>query len=180
MLAPVNLGTRLEADLQSQASSSAQDKSEGNEREGADRGQQPAQTFARDEQNEGKLTGSSGDGEGERLVEADGNELADEQASQWLKAILPEMSNGWWDVYPKGRGFAVKFCWRDPKRQTLTFPRISHQHLQALRQSAPHENRRIMRERIFDSLRRFLIDLGKRDKALLVAQKLGIDPDALQ
>ncbi len=83
--------------------------------------------------------GSSDEDEGERPVEADDNEPANEQASQWLKAILPEMTNGWWDVYPKGRGFAVKFCWRDPERQTLTFPRISYEQFQTLKQSAPDE-----------------------------------------
>jgi hypothetical protein len=52
--------------------------------------------------------------------------------------------------------------------------------LQTLMQNAPDETGRIMRERISDSLRRFLIDPDKRDKALLVARKLGIDPDDLQ
>ncbi len=106
--------------------------------------------------------------------------LAGEQTSQWLKTVLPEASGGWWDVYQKDNGFAVKFRWRDRGRQTLTFPRISHQDLQALRRSATDEIGRIMRERISASLRRFLIDPGKRDKAILVAQKLGIDPDDLQ
>lgn len=109
-----------------------------------------------------------------------GGGLAGEQASQWLKTILPEALSGWWDVYQKDNGFAVKFRWRDRGRQTLTFPRISHQHLQDLSRSAPAEIGRIMRERISASLRRFLIDPGKRDKAILVAQKLGIDPDDLQ
>jgi hypothetical protein len=90
------------------------------------------------------------------------------------------MTNGWWDVYPKGRGFAIKFCWRDPDRQTLTFPRISQQELHALRQSSHDETGRFMRDRIFASLRRFLIDPDKRDKATLVARKLGIAPDDLQ
>jgi hypothetical protein len=36
-----------------------------------------------------------------------------------------------------------------------------------------------MRDRIFASLRKFLIDPDKRDKATLVARKLGIDPDDL-
>src|SRR5262245_10028290 len=124
--------------------------------------------------------GSRGEEVGERPVEADSNDLVNNQASQWLKAVLPEMTSGWWDVYPKGRGFAVKFCWRDPERQTLTFPRISHQQLHAMRQSASDETEMIMREQIFATLRRFLIDPDKRGKAMLVAQKLGIDPDDLQ
>ena len=174
----MNQGTEFEANLQSQTISSAQNESEGNEREEVDRGEQPAQASAKDEQNVGERRGGSD--ERERPVEADSNELANEQASQWLKTVLPQMTNGWWDVYPKGRGFAVKFCWRDPDRQTLTFPRISHQELQALRQSAPDETGRFMRDRIFASLRKFLIDPDKRDKATLAARKLGIDPDDLQ
>ena len=100
--------------------------------------------------------------------------------SLWLKSVLPEASSGWWDVYQKDNGFAVKFRWRDRGRQTLTFPQISYQHLQALRGSATDETRRIMRERISASLRRFLIDPDKRDKALIVARKLEIDPDDMQ
>jgi len=177
---PVNRGIGLEADPQSQVSSPAQDEFEGSEQDGADWRVRPAQASAEDEQNEGKRRGSNDDDDGDRHVEADSNELANEQAPQWLKAVLPEMTNGWWDVYPKGRGFAVKFCWRDPDRQTLTFPRISHQELHALRQSSPDETGRFMRDRIFASLRRFLIDPDKRDKATLVARKLGIAPDDLQ
>lgn len=176
----MNQGIGFEANLQSQTISSAQNESEESEREEADWGEQSVQASAEDEQNEGKRRGSSDEDEGRRPVEVDGNELANEQASQWLKAVLPEMTNGWWDVYPKGRGFAIKFCWRDPDRQTLTFPRISHQELHALRQSSPDETGRFMRDRIFASLRRFLIDPDKRDKATLVARKLGIAPDDLQ
>ena len=176
----MNQGTGLEANLQSQASSPAQEESEGSERESEDRGEQPAQASAKDGQNEGEQQRSGDKDEGEQSVEADNNELANEQASQWLKAVLPGATSGWWDVYPKGRGFAVKFCWRDPDRHTLTFPRIRDQELQALRQSAPDEAGKFMRDQIFASLRRFLIDPDKRDKAMLVAQKLGIDPEDAQ
>ena len=100
--------------------------------------------------------------------------------SFWLKTVLPEASSGWWDVYQKDNGFAVKFRWRDRRRQTLTFPQIGYQHLQALKESAPDETGRIMRERISACLRKFLLTPDKRDKALLVAQKLGIDPEDLQ
>jgi len=90
----VNQGTGFEANLQSQTISSAENESEGSEREKADWGEQSAQASAEDEQNEGKRRGSSDEDEGGRHVEADGNELANEQASQWLKAVLPEMTNG--------------------------------------------------------------------------------------
>jgi hypothetical protein len=97
-----------------------------------------------------------------------------------LKSVLPEASSGWWDVYQKDNGFAVKFRWRDQGRQTPTFPKISYQYLQTLRDSAPGETENIMHERTSSSLRRFLIDPEKRDKALIVARKLGIDPDDLK
>ena len=48
-----------------------------------------------------------------------GDVLLGEQSSQRLKAMLLEMTNGSWEVCPKDRGFAVKFCWRDPDFQTL-------------------------------------------------------------
>src|SRR6266545_2174808 len=203
-MAPVNRGTGLETDLQSQAGSPAQDDSERGEHEGADRGEQPTPVSAKGEQtggeqagknggacvwgseerNAGKQSsdnqGSRGEKEGERPVEADDNEPANEQASQWLKAILPEMTNGWWDVYPKGRGFAVKFCWRDPERQTLTFPRISHEQFQTLKQSAPDEVEKSTYAQISAHLRSLSLNPAKRDKALTVARKLGIDLDEYQ
>lgn len=122
--------------------------------------------------------GSSNEGMEASVSTGDG--LVDEPASQWLKSLLPEVSGGWWDVYPRDNGFAVRFRWRDQGRQTLTFPWISNQHLQDLKQSDPDETGRIISERITDSLQRFLFDPDKRDKALLVARKLGIDPDDLQ
>jgi hypothetical protein len=126
---------------------------------------------------EGERRGSNDEDEGERPVEDGGNELANVQASQWLKAVLPKMTNGWWDVYPKGRGFAVKFCWRDPERQTLTFPRISYEQFQTLKQSAPDEVEKSMYAQISVHLRSLLLNPAKRDKALTVARKLGINLD---
>ena len=38
-----------------------------------------------------------------------GDVLVDTPASQWLKTLLPEAFGGWWDIYPKDNGFAVKF-----------------------------------------------------------------------
>jgi hypothetical protein len=176
----VNQGTGLEAALQSQASSSAQDKSEGIELARADRGERPTQVSEKDEQSEGEQRGSSDEDGGEQSTCADDNEIANEQASHWLKSILPEMTNGWWDVYPKGRGFAVKFCWRDPERQTLTFTRISFEQFQALKQSDPNEAEKSMHAQISVQLHNLALNPAKRDKALLVAQKLGINIDEYQ
>ena len=176
----MNQGTGLEADLQPQASSPAQDEPEGIEPDAPDLREQPIQPPAKDIPNEGEQRGSSDESRGEQSIDANNNELATEQASQWLKAILPEMSNGWWDVYPKGRGFAVKFCWRDPERQTLTFPRISYEQFQTLKQSAPDEVEKSTYAQISAHLRSLSLNPAKRDKALTVARKLGIDLDKYQ
>jgi len=103
-----------------------------------------------------------------------------QRGHQWLKAILPEMTNGWWDVYPKGRGFAVKFCWRDPERQTLTFTRISFEQFQALKQSDPNEAEKSTHAQISAQLHNLALNPAKRDKALIVAEKLGINIDEYQ
>jgi hypothetical protein len=42
-----------------------------------------------------------------------------------------------------------------------------------LMRGAPDDTRRLIFERITDNLQRFLLDPEKRDKALLVARKLG-------
>ena len=140
-------------------------------------GEQAARFPAGDEYIEDDRRGSSDQDVGEQLIETDCDELADEQASQWLKAILPEMTNGWWDVYPKGRGFAVKFCWRDQERQTLTFPRISYEQFQTLKQGNPDEVGKSTYGQISAHLQSLSLNSARRDKALIVAQKLGIDLD---
>jgi hypothetical protein len=40
--------------------------------------------------------------------------------SQWLKEILPEAANGWWDIRDKGNKVELKFRWRDPNLQVIT------------------------------------------------------------
>ncbi|MCI0389681.1 MAG: hypothetical protein MOB07_13090 [Acidobacteria bacterium] len=104
-------------------------------------------------------------------------ELTNEQAPQWLKAVLPVATNGWWDVYPKDKGFAVKFCWRDQGRQTVTFPRISYDQFQTMKRSASGEVEETLRSQITNHLHSLLFNPAKRDKALVAAEKLGIDLD---
>jgi hypothetical protein len=203
MLAPVIAETwrkpgadsRLQAqspahDIQSDVRGKNEDKSIEDERRGSGDGRREEQyikgTGNSGEQGTGIDRGSKNKKTREQRRHSRGNGRkkidgqSDQADSLWLKSLMPEASSGWWDVYQKDNGFAVKFRWRDQGRKTLTFPQISYQQLQALRQSAPDETRKIMRERISASLRRFLIDPDKRDKALLVAQKLGIDPDELR
>jgi hypothetical protein len=104
-----------------------------------------------------------------------GQQPADGQAASWLKSLLPESQSGWWEVNVKGKGFAVKFRWRDTDRQTLLFPQITGAQFIDLKQSGSEEAARILRERIIANIHSFLLNLSKRDKALTVAAKLGID-----
>lgn len=106
--------------------------------------------------------------------------VEDEQAPQWLKAVLPEANNGWWDVYLRGTGFAVKFCWRAGGPQKLTFPRIDLGQFQDFKQRAAGEVKEIFRAQITGHLQSLLRDPARRDKALAVARKLGIYLDNYQ
>jgi len=99
----------------------------------------------------------------------------DGQAARWLKSLMPEPQSGWWEVSVKGKGFAVKFRWRDTARKTLLFPQITGEEFTSLKHSGSEEAARILRERISANLHGFLLDPAKRDKALAVAAKLGID-----
>jgi hypothetical protein len=104
-----------------------------------------------------------------------GGEITEEQSRQWLKAVLPEATHGWWDVYLRGRGFAVKFCWRDRGLQKLTFPRITLEQLRILKGRDADRVAETLRAQISDHLQGLLRDPEKRGKALAAAEKLGID-----
>ena len=119
-----------ETDLRSRACSPAQtDRSKRGEQPKSHWGEQDSKVSARNEQNRGEQAVASNevsklaslsDKNGERRGEEDDKdrEAAGAQplrASQWLKSILPEATNGWWDVREKGAGATVKFRWRDPK-----------------------------------------------------------------
>ena len=104
-----------------------------------------------------------------------GRQPADGQATSWIKSLLPESQSGWWEVGVRGKGFSVRFRWRDAVRQTLLFPRITVEEFTSLKQSDFEEAARILRERISANLRSFLLDPARRGKALAVAAKLGID-----
>jgi hypothetical protein len=105
---------------------------------------------------------------------------ADGQAANWLKSLLPESQSGWWEVQAKGKGFAVKFRWRDTDRQTLLFPQITGTQFVVLKESGSGETARILRQRITTNLHSFLLDPDKRDKALVVARKLEIDLETVR
>jgi hypothetical protein len=118
--------------------------------------------------------------ESERPDEQDNNVLAvltatPEPLSKWLKRILPEASNGWWDIRDKGNRIELKFRWRDPNLQVITPLRLTSEQLVSLKQSDYEEAKSKLREQISLGLHKLSLDPVKRDKALLVARKLAID-----
>jgi hypothetical protein len=100
--------------------------------------------------------------------------------SQWLKSILPEASNGWWDIRDKGNRLAIKFRWRDPDLQVITPLSIASEQLETLKQSGFEGAKSKIREQISLRLHNLSLDPARRDKALLVARKLGIDLESYQ
>ncbi len=108
-----------------------------------------------------------------RDYEAEGEQSV--RSSQWLKSILPEALNGWWDIRDKGNGMAIKFRWRDPDMQVITPLRVTSEQFEVLKQSGYEAAKSRIGEQISLGLYNLSLDPARRDKALLVAQKLGID-----
>ncbi|MGH9853617.1 MAG: hypothetical protein ACREBD_27575 [Blastocatellia bacterium] len=104
-----------------------------------------------------------------------GEPIAGEQDSQWMKSILPDPLDGWWDVRSSGEGFSIKFRWRGPNQQSLTFPRLTGEQFNTLRESSHDHASNILREQITEHLRAFSLDPAKLTKAQFVARKLGIN-----
>jgi hypothetical protein len=97
------------------------------------------------------------------------------RASHWLKSILPEATNGWWDVRDKGDGMTIKFRWRDSGLQVITLLRVTSEQLETLKQSGFEDAKSVIREKISLRLHSLSFDPARRDKALIAARKLGID-----
>ena len=102
------------------------------------------------------------------------------RSSQWLKSILPEASNGWWDIRDKGNRIAIKFRWRDPDLQVITPLSVTSEQLKTLKQSGSEDAKSKISEQISLRLYNLSLDPARRDKALLVARKLGIDLESYQ
>jgi hypothetical protein len=115
---------------------------------------------------------------GEQDFEVWGAQLV--RSSQWLKSILPEASNGWWDIRDKGDRIVVKFRWRDPDLQVITPLRLMSEQLETLKRSGYEEAKSRISEQISLGLYNLSLDSARRDKALLVARKLGIDLESYQ
>src|SRR5262249_1176653 len=77
-----------------------------------------------------RVSGEETEGKGRVTDERHAQECEDRgeqliRPSQWLKSILPEATNGWWDIRDKGNGMAIKFRWRDPDLQVITPLRVT-------------------------------------------------------
>jgi hypothetical protein len=186
----VNRRPEPETDPRSQACSPAQtDRSEWGEQEKSRWGERDSQAAAGSEQNVGAQAADSNEvskstslrtQHSERLGEQDNEdrEAAGAQplrASQWLKSILPEATNGWWDVRDKGAGATIKFRWRDPNLQVITLLSVTSEQFEILKESRYEDAKSMIREKISLRLQSISLDPARRDKALIAARKLGID-----
>ena len=181
-----------ETDLRSQACSPAQtDRPEWGEQAKSHWGERDSKIAAVNEQNGGEQAASSNEVSksaslraqyGKRRGEQDNKdcEAAGAQplrALQWLKSILPEATNGWWDVRDKGNGATIKFRWRDPGLQVITLLRVTSEQIEILKQNDYEDAKSMVREKISLRLHSLSLDPAKRDKALIAARKLGIELD---
>ncbi len=177
-------------DLQSQACSPAQtDRSEWSEQAKSRWGERDSQVAAGSEQNVGAQAADSNEVSKSAPLRAQNSERSGEQdnkdreaagaqplrASQWLKSILPEATNGWWDVRDKGAGATIKFRWRDPNLQVITLLSVTNEQLEILKQSRYEDAKIMIREKISLRLQSISLDPARCDKALIAARKLGID-----
>jgi hypothetical protein len=112
-----------------------------------------------------------------QIGEQEGEQLL--RNSQWLKSILPEASSGWWDIRDKDNRMRIKFRWRDPDLQVMTLLCVMGEQFETLTQSDYEDARDMIREQISLRLRDLSLDPAKREKALIVAAKLGIDLSVL-
>ena len=181
-----------ETGLRSQACSPAQtDRSERGEQPKSPRGERDSQVAAGNEQNGGEQAATSNEVSKPSSLRIQNSERPGEQdtkdceaagdqplrASQWLKSILPEATNGWWDVRDKGAGATIKFRWRDPILQVITLLSVTSEQFEILKQNGYEDAKSLVREKISLRLHSLSLDPAKREKALIAARKLGIDLD---
>jgi hypothetical protein len=92
----------------------------------------------------------------------------------WLKSLLPDAESGWWDVRQEDQGFVIKFRWRAAGKQpNQTFPRISREQFQKLKEMKPDECIAELGERVAGHLDDLQFDPKRRGRARLVAERIG-------
>jgi hypothetical protein len=96
----------------------------------------------------------------------------------WLKQNLPVCSqpgNGWWDVDKNGEGWIYKFRWPEgDETRALPFPRLSREQFFKLKEMNDYERSMELFERVAGHLEDLIYDPKRRDRARLVASRLGI------
>ncbi|MCI0661830.1 MAG: hypothetical protein L0220_12220 [Acidobacteria bacterium] len=103
-----------------------------------------------------------------------GSKTADTEAD-WIKSLLPVPESGWWDVRQEDKGFVIKFRWRAAGEQpNQTFPRISREQFQKLKEMERNECIAELRDRIAGHLDDLRFDPKRRERARLVAERIGI------
>ena len=95
-----------------------------------------------------------------------------EELKSWLKEAAP----GWWDVTENGKGFVMSFRWRAPgANPKFPFPRLSRREFNSLKEMNPHERKSNLYDRIAGHLEDLDLDLERRDRARVVAERLSIN-----
>jgi hypothetical protein len=103
-----------------------------------------------------------------------GSKTGDGEAD-WLKSLLPVPESGWWDVRQEDKGFVIKFRWRMAGEQpNQTFPRISREQFQKLKEMKRNECIAELEDRIAGHLDDLRFDPKRRERARLVAERIGI------
>lgn len=98
-----------------------------------------------------------------------------ENEVDWLKSLLPVPESGWWDVRREDQGFLTKFRWRSAGEQpNQTFPRISREQFRKLQEMNADERIAELGERITGHLEDLLYDPRRRERARLVAARIGV------
>ena len=105
---------------------------------------------------------------GSKSVKSDAKKTA-----EFLKDLLPAPSDGWWDVAANGKGFLIRFRWRETGAQpTLNFPRISRE--QALILQGSSYAKQLMEDHLYGHLDELNRDIKRRERAGRVAAWLSL------
>lgn len=93
----------------------------------------------------------------------------------WLhRSLQGRWPNGWWEVKDEGISFSIKYRWRSPKMQALTFPRLKKYRLDTLMGINEAEAGMIFQDSIAGHLDDLTFNPARRDKAVLAAERIGI------
>jgi hypothetical protein len=109
-----------------------------------------------------------------KRVRSLGSKVGDREVD-WLKSLLPDPESGWWDVRQEDQGFVIKFRWRAAGEQpNQTFPRISREQFQKLKEMETNECVAELADRIAGHLDDLQFDPRRRERARLVAARIGL------